>query len=792
MAEIPEVVRFHFARLAPSPWNWYTKSDYHGCALRWSAPEGNVALYIVFRSNENLPTDCCEDLLNGHYDDVVERIEIFKPITQLVDDEIHEKNRYLVLARLDNDDLVWIKDVESFQFTGAKPGESWTYWSNPYGDMPRMKAPCRLEYETVRVGTFCALEWDYPTQYPDFVGFDLIVCDVPYSPHTGADSDIAAFREVLSGKRGMQYSLERFVNTVVDNESFVNRFGYYALLVKLPDGGRVQIPLRHVSVPYEKGHPFQFLKARSSWGEGRDKMMAAYARWKAQTSAAAAQIQTMQTVAEQAELTSETSRIDVEFFRHSPDLSLESFAKNPDMLGIQFTAKIADASFIVAIRAKRELDQQSSFGLLEEAVEKGVVNGDIADAYAYCPENGYMVLIDGDCHDKSNYAFAVYDPKDKQFAPLPHVKDVTVDYFMVNPSTSVLWGDSEFSFKNHLINCIQFEEVDKNSDVALEFRFINDTNIDVVELYVFDRPFDWTEERMRDFRELQATGKSKFGKKYAFEGKNDGVLDDVSPNGQHCYAAVSVDFAGNRTPVQIYSSGIRFHEEWMRVSDVARGNDVDLAGDAGSGTHVSETSCEEPIDAVGGDSGRGREFSSMSGVRESGSRRRYSWDEVESSPASASGESFVDDVSAEVSESDHEYPSRSGMRESCSRRRYSWDEVESSPASASGESVVDDVSAEVSESDHERSSIGGMRESGSRRRYSWNEEESSPASASGESFVDDVSAEVSESDRGRSSIGGMRESGSRRRYSWDEVESSVGIRRIVRRGRFGRSFRVRS
>lgn len=265
MAEIPEVVRFHFARLAPSPWNWYTKSDYLGCALRWTAPEGNVALYIVFRSNENLPSDCCEDLLNGCYDDVAERIDIFKPITQLVDDEIHDKNRYLVLARLDNDDVVWVKDVESFQFTGAKPGESWTYWSNPYGDMPRMKDPCRLEYETVRVGTFCALEWDYPNHYPDFVGFDLIVCDVPYSPHTGADSDIAAFRDVLSGKLGTQYPLERFVNTVVDNESFVNRFGYYALLVKLPEGGRVQIPVRHISVPFEKGHPYQFLRARTSW-----------------------------------------------------------------------------------------------------------------------------------------------------------------------------------------------------------------------------------------------------------------------------------------------------------------------------------------------------------------------------------------------------------------------------------------------------------------------------------------------------------------------------------------------
>ena len=277
MPDIPQTVRFHFARLAPSPWNWYTKPEFQGCALKWSAPEGNVALYVVFRSSENLPADCCEDLLDGQYDDVVERIDIFKPITQLVDDEIHDKNRYLVLARLDNDDLIWIQDVESSQFEGAAPGESWTYWSNPYGDAPKIKDPCRLDYATVRVDTFCGFEWDYPSQYPDFVGYDLIVSDVPYSPHTGADTDIEAFQAVLSGERGMTYSLERFVNAVVDNDSFVNRFWYYALLAKLPDSGRVQIPIRHVSIPFEKGKPFQYLRPRPSWGEGRDRMMTAFA-----------------------------------------------------------------------------------------------------------------------------------------------------------------------------------------------------------------------------------------------------------------------------------------------------------------------------------------------------------------------------------------------------------------------------------------------------------------------------------------------------------------------------------
>ena len=719
MAEIPEVVRFHFARLAPSPWNWYTKSDYQGCALRWTAPEGNVALYIVFRSNENLPSDCCEDLLNGCYDDVAERIDIFKPITQLVDDEIHDKNRYLVLARLDNDDVVWVKDVESFQFTGAKPGESWTYWSNPYGDMPRMKDPCRLEYETVRVGTFCALEWDYPNQYPDFVGFDLIVCDVPYSPHTGADSDIAAFRDVLSGKLGTQYPLERFVNTVVDNESFVNRFGYYALLVKLPEGGRVQIPVRHISVPFEKGHPYQFLRARTSWGEGRDKMMAAYARWKAQVSAAAAQAQyqTPEPLSIVEESTSSISDVDIDFFRHSPDLSCDSFVQNPDMLGIQFTAKIADASYIVAVRSREELDRQTLGDLLEEAIEKGIVNGDLADAYAYCPDNGYMVLVDGDCHDKSNYAFAVYDPEDKQFAPLPHVKDATVDYFMVNPSASVLWGNSDFAFRNHLVNCIQCEEIDKISNIALELRYINDANIDAVELYVFDKSIEWNDETMRKFRDLQATGKSDLGQKYVFKGKQDGVLDDISPDGVHFYAATAVDFDGNRSPVQIYSQSARLRDEWKRVSDVAP-RDAEKGDESphvvSYGTQDVAFRDDDAFDDASSDS-----FGVSRGLRESGSRRRFSWDDDE--PKNEAVEPVVEESVEESSERVDESVESEPERESGGRRRFSWDDDE--PASEAVEPVAEGSVEESSERVDDSVEAEPERELGGRRRFSWDDDE---------------------------------------------------------------------
>ena len=76
MSERPETVRFHFARQSPSPWNWYTQADFAGCALKWPSTHINVVSYILFRTSENLPADCCDDLLDGYLEDEVDRIDI--------------------------------------------------------------------------------------------------------------------------------------------------------------------------------------------------------------------------------------------------------------------------------------------------------------------------------------------------------------------------------------------------------------------------------------------------------------------------------------------------------------------------------------------------------------------------------------------------------------------------------------------------------------------------------------------------------------------------------------------
>ena len=619
MPVIPEIVRFHFARLAPSPWNWYTKPDFSGCALRWTPPADNVALYIVFRSSENLPSDCCEDLLNGQFDDVVERIDIFKPISQLVDDEIHEKNRYLVLARLDNEDVVWVQDVESFQFSGAEPGETWTYWSNPYGDSPRIKDPCRLDYATVRVGTFCGFEWDYPSQYPEFVGYDLIVTDMPYSPHTGAESDIQAFREVLSGARGTLYSLERFVNAIVDNESFVNRFWYYVLLVRLPDSGRIQIPIRHVSEPFDSGKPFQYLSTRSGWGVGRDRMMAAYARWKATCSSGMGSSASISVVADPVESGEEGGKegLKLEFFSHAPGLSLDSFMANPEMVGIQFSAVVPQGAKIVALRSRNELSPQICAEAFQKTIGQGVVETENWDGFAFVPNDGYMVLVDADCHDKSNYAFALCQEGDRAGKPLQHVKDVTVDY-ITKPETTIRWGNSSLQFENRLAHFVQVESFQKKNNLAMGLRVLDESGVTRIELYRFDRLPRWNAETVQAFHDFQRDGESSLGSRFVLDGVCGGVIDDVSScHTTVYYAALSVDRHGNRCPIQIYSQGGRGHEDWPLLSAVS-GLDQSPVFD-------EEDRPDEDLTAP-----RASVLDESEAPVPASRRRRYSWDDEES------------------------------------------------------------------------------------------------------------------------------------------------------------------
>ena len=738
MPEIPESVRFHFARQAPSPWNWYTKPEFAGCRLHWTPPAENVASYIIFRSSEGLSSDCCEDLLNGMYEDVADRIDVFKQISQLVDDEIHDKNRYLVLAQLENDDIVWVSDVDSEQFTGPVNDEPLTYWSNPFGDSPKIKDPCRLDYATVRVDNFCGFEWDYPSQYPDFLGFELIVCDVPYSPHTGADSDISAFREVLSGERGQHYMLDRFVTAIVDNDSFVNRFWYYALLVRLPESGRVQIPLRHVSEPFESGTPYMNLRPQPTWGVGRERMMAAFAKWKAK----AGQMQRSDSVSDlystpAAEAISADTGAVLEFFRHAPDLTLNSFIENPKMIGIQFSAKVNDGTEIIAIRSKEELSDAESRQLLQKAHEDRIVNGSDADAFAFVPKNGYMVLVDSDCHNKSNYAFATYDRENDTFAELSHVKDTTIDFIPLQDDT-IRWGYPGQVFSNRNMHCLRLEKIPKKNVLTLEFGILDDTNVCRIELYVFDNEPEFSEDNLEDLHSFVESGSPRLGQRYVIDHLCHNIIDDVSRcDATHYYGAASLDMHGNRTSISVFSLGSTEREDTEYLSDVA-GVAKSMPDEAGS---------DEPRDAHDSDQ-------EDSGIRQRPSRRRSRWEDLIEQSSDAddiSSDSGYEHIAVNAddsgSSSDSDRYSRSSQSAVRSARRFSWDDDDSSSIpSGDHETVQTDEKPEPAEAPSSQSSDRYSRSSQSAvhsaRRFSWDDDDSSLPTDNPDDDIRNVDEEI--------------------------------------------------
>ena len=563
MSERPEIVRFHYARQAPSPQNWYTQPDYAGCALKWPSPHVSVVSYIIFRTRENLPTDCCDDLLDGYLEEETERLDIDHPITCLVDDEIHEKNRYLVLACLDNGTILWVQHVESSRFTGPKPGENWTWWSNPNGNKPRYKDPCRLDYANIRVEENCTFAWDYPAEFPDLEGYDLIVSDNPISPHTGYESDIEAFHDLLEGRHGSTiYPIEPYVNAIVDNVSKPGRFWYYALLVRLPVSGRVQIPIRHLEAP-APGMAYKLLQYDRGWGVGEETMKTQFERWKAGDLQAASD--------QNASHAHEgTDGLTLSFFRHSPDLTLDSYITNPTMIGIMFHMKVSLNLMVFAIRSVEPLSPKNTYQLLQKAksYENYTDEALQADVYVFSPIHELMQLIDADCHNKLNYAFATYDIETNTFEDL-QVKDLTID-FLPNFDTTIFWGNLEFTCNNHLANYVKCETFTKKTTLTIDFGIIDDTFVRSIEVYIFKSPIDWEKdgkEAVKTFHELQRNGKSPIGKRYTFKRCVPGCIDDITPNmSDVCCAALYLDQFGNRYPLSISSLGNAERSTWPALS----------------------------------------------------------------------------------------------------------------------------------------------------------------------------------------------------------------------------------
>ncbi len=95
---MPSSVRFAYARHAPNPRNWYSQEGYEGCLIAWDPIPDTVGV-VAIRTAQNLPENCALDLMAGRYQQTAEQLLIKRPIDAIVDDQMHEHNRYLILVR---------------------------------------------------------------------------------------------------------------------------------------------------------------------------------------------------------------------------------------------------------------------------------------------------------------------------------------------------------------------------------------------------------------------------------------------------------------------------------------------------------------------------------------------------------------------------------------------------------------------------------------------------------------------------------------------------------------------
>jgi hypothetical protein len=239
------------------------------------------------------------------------------------------------------------------------------------------------------------------------------------------------------------------------------------------------------------------------------------------------------------------------------------------MIGIQFSAKVSEGTEILAIRAKEELANADCMQLLRNAHEKRIVNGNDADAFAYVPKNGYMIIVDSDCHHKSNYAFATYDRENDTFVELSHVKDTTIDFIPLQDD-AIKWGYPGQVFSNRSLHSLKLETIQKKNILCIEFGILDDSRVCQIELYVFDNEPSFNEDNLDDLHSFIASGNPPVGKRYLIDHLCHTIIDDVSEcDTTHYYAAASLDMHGNRTSISVFSMGTTEREGAEYLSEIA-------------------------------------------------------------------------------------------------------------------------------------------------------------------------------------------------------------------------------
>ena len=592
MSGMPENIRVHYARQAPSPHNWYSQDDYAGCLITWEVPDDAVG-YVFFRTHEPLDSDCGVELMSGRMADLADRLDVHVPIKALVDDEIHDRNRYVIFAELASGGFVNIRKAGTRKFTDRLERgelEPLAFWSNPGGE-PRRKDPLRLNYLTVKPGDFCGFSWSYPEEMPDCEGFDLIISRQAISPHTGNEFDIEDFKRVLRGEFGACVQLESYVTAVQDNQSSPGTYWYYALLARDPRGGRLEIPCMHHDTPFLKGRPFRYLNpdGAGKWGVGQEILRESHGRWvqqhlrareeerrqheEALAAAAPPPVVVEPEPEEEAEEAYDSPEVELDpeawagVILDTPP-SLDSYADDASFVGVRISWTAEAGAMMVALRARAPLAPEDAL-----AVVQGRLKLPHCDRVEFDIENVRATLVDLDCHTRSWYLIVNtdFDP------PRPETWLRTHPLYHLPPidDNVIYWHCPGDPLHDRLVHTLEVESARKRRDlIPIEIGVHEVLDPVAIELYLFRTEIDWrtlVPEDLEEFYKLQRGEESDLGVRYVLPNDCVGFRDDISPNRRRVYYAALVrDQYNNRTPVPIFPLTEGTHGEWPLLSRLIR------------------------------------------------------------------------------------------------------------------------------------------------------------------------------------------------------------------------------
>ncbi|MDX9722022.1 MAG: hypothetical protein RBU37_14850 [Myxococcota bacterium] len=585
MGRVPDSVRLVYARSAPTPLNWYTQGDYEGCLITWDPPAERVLGYVIFRTTENLPDDCASDLLDGYLRDVADRIDIMRPIKAIVDDQIHERNRYLILARTRQSEYIGVERARSEKFVKGMNLDAFqplAFWSNPSGD-PLGKDPRRLDFVSIRPGDHTVFSWDYPEHIPQVLGYDLIVSRQAISPHTGSESDIREFLRMLRGELGASYAIEAFVNTLVDNVTPSDRYWSYALLACLPNGGRVQLPLRFSDRPIARGIPFRYLDPDATeWGHGKAMMEAAFHQWfqertgQAHLSMPAVPVLSLPPAAEATpppptpappppEPSPPPEAVpQLSWTPSGSGLDPSSYAADPSLVGLRLSWTGGGGENMVALRCVVPPVES-----IESLLQLGTALPLTVDRLFFTSTER-CALIDMDCHDRCHYFVGCM--QGQRCTPVEGLRIRSLN--RMPASNEVIWHCPDDPLHHRLLHVSEMELCRRKSEpLALELGVHELASPRVIKLFLFASPVTWsraTPDDIEQFHAMQLGEPNALGWTFEIEPDLPGFRDDLSPAGSTVYfAAAVVDEEENHFPVPLFCVGTDEGSHWPELSSYA-------------------------------------------------------------------------------------------------------------------------------------------------------------------------------------------------------------------------------